>query len=316
MADDVAGDFVDAADPELVRRGPGGLAYYRGKPLHGSVFDVSGEMSEISSFDHGVVRSESFTHGNGQRAEERAYVAGHPFGEWRRWYPDGVLAQREVYTLTGRLRRRTRWSATGTLQEDTDVERREKGVDPDAVTYGDPRLTSYQDGSRWFVDGEPWHGQVIDRDGDAPDGAILAVRTYADGYASGPTRSWFSEGGRRGVGFTWRNRPVGLFLEWSVDGGLVREESFDAGSEPLLKREWESPGIPAAGWRAPRADAIRWEARPDGAPKRLGVWGPSGPVGAWVSFAPGGQVVGEDYFSPAGRLLVTLRWDEAGDRAL
>ncbi|MGW5570003.1 toxin-antitoxin system YwqK family antitoxin [Nocardia thailandica] len=319
MSDDGAGtdaDFVDSADPELDREGPDGLAYYRGEPLNGSVYtlDSEGGIGEIAAFRDGLRSTEVFYFLDGRRAEERTYVEGRPFDEWQAWHPDGTLAWRELYSWQGRLRWRTRWSESGEVLEDTDVERAERGIDAEAVREDDARVSWLQDGSRWFLDDEPLTGQVIERAGPDPRAPIVAVQSHRDGYYAGPQRTWFADGPRRTVGLVWRNRPAGLFLEWYATGALSEEKAFDAESELLERRAWDASGAVTAEWRGgPRESTVHRETWPDGAPKLLGVRGPAGRIGAWVSFAPGGQVVGEDYFSPEGELVAGYRWDEAGN---
>ncbi|WP_054815821.1 toxin-antitoxin system YwqK family antitoxin [Nocardia arizonensis] len=308
---------VDATDPDLVRGESASRAWYRGEPFTGDVTesDANGALLEYSTYADGALDGlSSLWYPDGADRATRQYDHGVPVDTWNEWYANGQRKQREIYWDSGRLRRRWRWTESGDVLEDTDRERWDKGVDDDAILMDDPRLSSYPDGSRYFLDSEPFSGQVVERADGAPDGVIVALNTYVDGFASGPSRRWYFTGSARGVGAVARNRAVGLWLEWFSDGSPAKQAVFGSDGRLLAQRVWEEPGGAISSPPALVVDGLEQRYRSDNSLEAAGVVVASGPIGTWLHWDAQENVVCEECFDSEGQRVSILRWDAAGNR--
>ncbi|MET7768690.1 hypothetical protein [Nocardia sp. NPDC005366] len=308
---------VETTDADLARDESAGLAWYQGTPFTGDVveFDDDGGLLEYSTYVNGVLEgSSSHWYPGGAERASRRYERGLPIGTWDEWYPDGQRKQREIYSDSGRLRLRARWSESGDVLEETDRERWDKGIDGDAVLVGDPRLSTIQDGSRVLFDGEPFHGQMIERAGGDPDGVIVRLDTYLDGFGTGPSRGWYITDRRRHLGATERNRGIGLWLRWFPDGSPQKMTVLGADGSTLAQRVWDEAGGSLTDIPVIAADALEQRYRPDGSLEAIGVVTASGPIGTWVHWDIDGNLVREECFDSAGKQVSSLQWDAAGNR--
>lgn len=103
-------------------------------------------------------------------------------------------------------------------------------VDLDEVSWDDGLVVH---------DGVAFTGEVVEK---APDGGIVAVTTYVDGYPDGLSTEWYPSGQLKARGATRRARAVGLHQAWYPNGQLATERTFDDQGHPLSTREWGETG--------------------------------------------------------------------------
>jgi antitoxin component YwqK of YwqJK toxin-antitoxin module len=89
-------------------------------------------------------------------------------------------------------------------------------------------------------DGTPYTGEVIET---APNGRVISLITYFQGFEDGPTREWYPDGTRRiegqsrfGIG------AVGVWREWHPNGLPAAENGFDDRGRQLYVRRWDPSG--------------------------------------------------------------------------
>jgi len=100
--------------------------------------------------------------------------------------------------------------------------------------------TELDAGGRVCRDGEPYSGEVVRR---APDGQVIALTTYLQGFEDGMSLEWFADGRRRVVG---RSRygvgAVGVWRVWHRCGALAAEYGFSDTGRPQFVRRWDPSG--------------------------------------------------------------------------
>jgi antitoxin component YwqK of YwqJK toxin-antitoxin module len=104
-------------------------------------------------------------------------------------------------------------------------------VDFDEVNWDDDALVIH--------DGVPFTGEVVEK---APNGAIVAVTGYVDGYEDGPSTEWYPTGELKARGVTRLGRAVGVHQVWYRNGQLATERAFDGQGHQLSIREWDEAG--------------------------------------------------------------------------
>ncbi|MFK0262601.1 toxin-antitoxin system YwqK family antitoxin [Streptomyces angustmyceticus] len=95
--------------------------HYEEEPFTGEVVhrDAEGRMSALVSYVAGVPSGPQIKwYPDGSKQKEGRARWGIAVGDWRRWHPNGQLAEHSVFSLQGRRERRRRWDKDGNLTED------------------------------------------------------------------------------------------------------------------------------------------------------------------------------------------------------
>lgn len=151
-----------------------------------------------------------------------------------------------------------------------------------------------EDGSLLLHHGEPFTGEVEERDGD---GRLVALETYRNGRAEGVSRLWHANGRLRSESDCRWGNAIGVSRDWHDNGQLAAEKVFDDVGALMEVRRWNEHGEPVMiGGRARLADR--------------GQFVPvSGVVRSWHDNE---HVAEERYVAASGESLAVLRWNADG----
>ncbi len=97
------------------------LVMYEDEPFTGELESKDADGNVVALFTY----YEGITHGpqlqwypDGQKKAEGVSESGSAIGEWRRWHPNGQLAQVKTFDGNGRQLHVTKWDKDGALIED------------------------------------------------------------------------------------------------------------------------------------------------------------------------------------------------------
>ncbi|PJN40644.1 hypothetical protein CG747_09805 [Streptomyces sp. CB02959] len=97
------------------------LHYEDDAPFTGDVFarDRQGRVISLASYVDGVPSGPQYQwHPDGTKKSEGRARYGLAIGDWRRWHPNGRLAEHKVFSLQGRYERVQKWDKEGNLVKD------------------------------------------------------------------------------------------------------------------------------------------------------------------------------------------------------
>ncbi|MFJ6789995.1 toxin-antitoxin system YwqK family antitoxin [Streptomyces angustmyceticus] len=95
--------------------------HYEDEPFTGEVVyrDKEGKVTGLISYIDGVPSGpQTRWYSDGSKKKEGQTRWGLAVGDWRKWHPNGQLAEHSVFNLQGRRERRQRWDKDGNLTED------------------------------------------------------------------------------------------------------------------------------------------------------------------------------------------------------
>ncbi|MFJ9409554.1 toxin-antitoxin system YwqK family antitoxin [Streptomyces sp. NPDC101393] len=95
--------------------------HYEDDPFTGEVAsrDGDGRIISLVSYIDGVPSGpQTQWYSDGTKKKEGQARWGLAVGDWRKWHPNGQLAEHSVFSLEGRRVRRQRWDRDGSLTED------------------------------------------------------------------------------------------------------------------------------------------------------------------------------------------------------
>lgn len=101
----------------------------------------------------------------------------------------------------------------------------------DDLDWDDDNLPSYQ--------GKPFTGESVET---MPDGQLLSLATYVDGFPDGPHRVWGAGGVLVGEGTSRRGRPIGVQRQWYPNGTPKVESEYAENGEMIRYRAWDKEG--------------------------------------------------------------------------
>ncbi|MEV0061764.1 hypothetical protein [Nocardia sp. NPDC050718] len=172
-------------------------------------------------------------HGDGARQYAGTTARNRPIGLWLHWHHNGTLAQQNVFSGSGRQILKSSWTDSG---------------EPIVAVGTPPRPTAHvrfdgtlDQATPFLHEGEPFTGVLEHHAGET----LLHVQDYRDGYPDGLCIEYRDRHEFR-KGVNNRTGPVGCWYEFSPDGRISREDCYDAGSNLLLRRRWDSDGALAA----------------------------------------------------------------------
>ncbi|GGP50637.1 toxin-antitoxin system YwqK family antitoxin [Saccharothrix coeruleofusca] len=94
---------------------------HHGRPFTGELVDTDEEGSTvaITTYAYGIEHGpQQEWYANGAKQLKGQCERGAAVGEWRRWHPNGQLAEYNLFNKYGELLRLQRWDDAGTLLED------------------------------------------------------------------------------------------------------------------------------------------------------------------------------------------------------
>ncbi len=81
--------------------------------------DSEGRIIALTSYHEGVPSGpQTAWYPDGTKKREGLTRYGQAVGDWRKWYPNGQLAEHSVFNEQGRRVRRQKWDKDGNLTED------------------------------------------------------------------------------------------------------------------------------------------------------------------------------------------------------
>ncbi|MEW2436628.1 hypothetical protein AB0952_21140 [Streptomyces caniferus] len=95
--------------------------HHEDEPFTGEVVhrDADGRVSALICYVEGVPSGpQTEWYSDGSKRNEGQTRWGLAVGDWRRWHPNGRLAEHSVFSPQGRRTRRRRWDQDGNLTED------------------------------------------------------------------------------------------------------------------------------------------------------------------------------------------------------
>ncbi|MFE3646832.1 toxin-antitoxin system YwqK family antitoxin [Streptomyces sp. NPDC059152] len=102
-------------------RDEGARLHYEDAPFTGEVVarDQQGRVISLASYVDGIPSGpQTQWYPDGTKKKEGHARYGIAVGDWRRWHPNGQLAEHSVFNPQGRREHRQKWDKEGNLIED------------------------------------------------------------------------------------------------------------------------------------------------------------------------------------------------------
>ncbi|TDQ52270.1 toxin-antitoxin system YwqK family antitoxin [Actinorugispora endophytica] len=101
-------------------------------------------------------------------------------------------------------------------------------------------------------EGKPFSGESVDY---GPNGQILSLSTYKNGYEEGPWLEWYPDGTPKVEGLVaYSKGAVGPWKKWHPNGLIAEERNFDEEGVLVSERRWSDAGdlVEEKTYNAPR----------------------------------------------------------------
>ena len=97
----------------------------------------------------------------------------------------------------------------------------------------------FEDDLRVTHEGKAFTGEVVEH---APNGTVITLTTYFEGFEDGPTAEWYPTGEPRSEGLVRAGTAVGVHQAWHRNGTIAAYDEFDDRGKLRLRRRWDEAG--------------------------------------------------------------------------